>query len=541
MALALTTHNSRLDRRDLLPLVLIALGFGLAVLVMPLSRDFAFIDDWAYIRPLENLVAGQGPAPSEYAQPTLVSQLYWGAAFAWLLGMNFTTTNVATMVLAVVAALVFYVLLRRTGFSPLFSSLGVALLTLNPYFINLAYSFMTDVPFLAWLLLSTLFYFEGLRSDNRSEMWLFLGSVFAAVAFLTRHFGLAPCIAALIWLLLARRLTWRRAAIVALLPMVSVAGYYAWAGQFGTSFASSISREEFRDMFFRPSVYVTRTAHFIYQSMLLPGVLVPLFGRVRHWKIVLPLSILVAAMIYIIWQVKYGLVADGTSDVNEFSYEWLRPLFADPTLIYCLGGALTVWLVAGIVERSWPGFVALVRRKRTPVPTDFLFILAIIYFAGTFIISAGFLDRYWLPLLPFLIAGGLVGLQGRPRYVLALPAVAAIFLGVYGSIIHLDMYDATRANWAAARSVVAQGVPYDKITAGYSWDGYQLYYLARERLPSLDIADIGRRFPPELVIDPEYIVSTAQPEGYDVVDSYPYFSRLGGFVTSRFYAFKRGD
>ena len=45
---------------------------------------------------------------------------------------------------------------------------------------------------------------------------------------------------------------------------------------------------------------------------------------------------------------------------------WLQAAVPNPTLIYCLGAALTVWLFAGIWERTWPGLVALARRRTLP-------------------------------------------------------------------------------------------------------------------------------------------------------------------------------
>src|SRR5947207_3257465 len=83
------------------------------------------------------------------------------------------------------------------------------LLTLNPYFINLSYSFMTEITFLALLLLTCLCYFEGLGASGeggKGDAWLWVGSIFAALTFLTRQFGLAVPIAAVLWLVYARRL-----------------------------------------------------------------------------------------------------------------------------------------------------------------------------------------------------------------------------------------------------------------------------------------------------------------------------------------------
>src|SRR5207237_4413543 len=121
---------------------------------------------------------GHGSIPSQAAQATLVSHAYWGALFAALFGVSFTSLTIASLVMSLIGSLAFYALLRRVGLSPGLSGLGVAVLALNPYYLNLGYSFMTDVSFVALVLLSSLFYFEGLRGDAR---WLWLGGALGAL------------------------------------------------------------------------------------------------------------------------------------------------------------------------------------------------------------------------------------------------------------------------------------------------------------------------------------------------------------------------
>src|SRR2546423_13870686 len=86
-----TTEHSALSTQDLAIMGLIVLGYLAMVLLMPIRRDFAILDDWAYIRPVENIMAGHGFQPSEHAQATLVTHAYWGALFAYLFGMSFTS------------------------------------------------------------------------------------------------------------------------------------------------------------------------------------------------------------------------------------------------------------------------------------------------------------------------------------------------------------------------------------------------------------------------------------------------------------------
>lgn len=537
MAIKSAALPRRLDKRDLPAVLLIVAGYAFVLRIMPITHEFAYLDDLTYTRTVEKIVNGPGFQPSEYAQATLVTHAYWGALFATLFGYSFTILTAATMVMSLIGALTFYVLLRRLGFGPLLSGLGTAILALNPYYIILSYSFMTEITFVALLLLACLCYCKGFETlDNR---WLWAGGVFAALLFLTRQFGFAAPLAAVLWLILARRLTWSRFAAVALLPILAAAGYYAWSRGFGTTFSESVGREALLDMIRRPSVWVTRASHFVYLAAFLPGLTIPLFGKVRHWKVITALAVAMAGLVYLLWQVKLNQVREGRSTLDDLSYTWLQPFWKDPTWIYCLGAALTVWLVAGIVERDWQSAMALLRRQRPPAPTDFLYAVAIILFAVSYLATAGFLDRYWLPLLPFLIAAGLRVLQGATLLRLVPVVVVLLFVSAYGATVHLDDYAALAARWDAGRWLVAQGIPYEKIENGVQWDGYYLYDEAISRYPSHDIRDIGRIFPPHEIIDPEYVISEQPPAGYEVLNTFTYESRLTDLKTHQLLVLKR--
>ncbi len=515
-----------LDRGDLLAVGVVVVGYVIALLLMPLQRNFPILDDWTFARSAEKIVSGVGFVPSEIAQMTLATHAYWGAFFLVILGPGFTSLTIANMVMSVVAVVTFYLLLRRLDFTAQLSLTGVAVLALNPYYLNLSYSYMTEITFVALLLLTCLFYVEGLRG---SEIYLWVGSLFATLLFLARQFGLAAPLAVVLWLLLAHRWSWRRLAAVALLPAVAAIVYFAWSRGFGTTFSGSVGREEILGLVRDPGTWVTRASHFIYLETFLPGLMVPLFVRVRHWKLALLLSLAVALVVFGLWQVKSNIVQQGQGSVDELSYEWLRLMLPNPVIIYCVGAALSTWLAVGLVERGWPGAVALLRRKREPDGFTFLYITGIILFTGTYLVSLGFLDRYWMPLWPIIIVAGLVQFKGRSLGGLGLTFAVLAVTAAFGVLLHLDQYDALAARWQGGTMLVAQGVPYEKIENGAEWDGYYLYDEALSRLPSHDVLVIGRIFPPSKIIDPQYVIDTNKLPGYSVIATYPYLSRLGGW------------
>jgi hypothetical protein len=334
-------------------------------------------------------------------------------------------------------------------------------------------------------------------------------------------------------------------AAVALLPLVALVGYEVWSSGFGTTFGGSVGREEILDLFRSPVEWLHRAAHFVFFALFLPGLTIPLWGKIRRWWAAMPLAALTAVVVYILWKAKFGLVSSGSGSLDEISYTWLQRIFPDPTLVYCLGSALTVLLLFGIFEEGWPAITAFVRRRGELAPAGFFYLAGIILFLGTYIVSAGFLDRYWVSLLPFLIAAGLAVLSRSvtgetiPRFMrVTIPAMLAI-TALFGIAVHLDDYEAVGKSWQAGRWVVAQGVPLEKIENGYGWDGYFLYDESLKSYPNPDVNLVGRIFPPFKLIDPQYVISTKSKDGYTIEQKFPYFSILGGMKQMEMLVLKR--
>ena len=97
---------------------------------------------------------------------------------------------------------------------------------LNPIYLYLSYSFMTDITFLTYLLGACLCYLRGIR-DGRVG-WLLGGSVAAALAYLTRQYGILVVPVALGYLWWVRRWTWRRVIAITAIPVAAAILYALW-------------------------------------------------------------------------------------------------------------------------------------------------------------------------------------------------------------------------------------------------------------------------------------------------------------------------
>ena len=170
-------------------LLLIALSYIiLIVLVNPLG-DFPINDDWAYARSVLSLVEDGEFHLLDWGAMTLVSQVVWGALWVKLFGFSFDVLRFSTIFLGFVALTACYYLLLSLSKETWIAVTGTFVLMVNPLFIVLANSFMTDIPFLALSVWSAFFLLRAIERDSIPD--LMLGMCFAIAALLLRQIALA--------------------------------------------------------------------------------------------------------------------------------------------------------------------------------------------------------------------------------------------------------------------------------------------------------------------------------------------------------------
>lgn len=534
--------TARLGKCGWLPLVV---GYAVALLLCPPGRDFAILDDWIYLRSVADLFAGGGLHPADYAQVTLVTHTLWGATWAAVCGYSFTALTYANLAAALVASLACYALLRQLAVSPRRSLLGAALLSLNPLFVLHAYSYMTDITYLACLLLATLLYLKG--TQRASVLLLLLASLCAALAFLSRQFGLAlPLVVAAVTLSQPHLQAvggsigkWRRLVAVLALPGLAAAGYLLWRSGFGPSWSSSYQQLAIHELVSDPLRALVDRALYVGGSLPLLGLSVPLWGWPRRrWLLLLTLPVVAAAVYFAPKPLPLVVYPEADS---------LSPFGLEATPLWWLGLPLAALLCANLLERGGEfaaHLLAAARWHRSPsLPASLpLTATAALTFAGTVLVSRPFFSRYYLVLLPALIylavaeRGKLVGRERQAGAVAGWQWGLLAALAVVSFALHTDSYAYNATRWRAGRDLLAHGVAIEQVDNGYAWAGYYLYEAAVQRLGSSSVAVAGI-FAPSKLIDPLYIVGAARAGGpalplrppvtsYRVVARYHWFSLL---------------
>lgn len=211
----------------------VATLFVISASIVPTFAPVTIWDDWAYVRSAEFLAQGGQLEIPEPTAATGVFQAVWGALFMRLFDNSLGAARLSSIVLVFFSGFALYGLIQEVGVSSTRAALGMAVYLFIPLNYVLTFSFMSDAPFMALVVIATYCYLRGLRGENLDGKWFFYGSVVSSVAFLTRHQGIFVPAAVGCYLLLHRRVRFDRSGLtaavsVAGLPAVILIGYYFW-------------------------------------------------------------------------------------------------------------------------------------------------------------------------------------------------------------------------------------------------------------------------------------------------------------------------
>jgi hypothetical protein len=202
------------------------------------ASGFAFPlnDDWAYAIAAERLLKDGVLRLSDWASATQVLHLAGGALSGLLFGEGFQSLRLYTALCACGSAWLMFRICAGLGAAPGVAALLSAALVFNPLSALLGNSFMTDMTYLFWMLLS--FRLFSLFLEKGGEVPLLAAGAAAACAYLTRQLGIFLPLA-FTPLLLTRPDKGRKLALLWALPLAAFTGYQVWFNFFhGPTWAS---------------------------------------------------------------------------------------------------------------------------------------------------------------------------------------------------------------------------------------------------------------------------------------------------------------
>ncbi len=528
----------------------IALGAVAVVAVVGIGGDFPLNDDWSYAWAVRTLCHEGRLRLLQWTGASVIAQVGYGALLCRLFGFSFTVLRASTLTLAALGVLGWYALLVRIGVRGALLAVATLILALDPLYVNLAFTFMTDVPFTAVAVLAGWCYVRGIQEQRTGT--LIAGSLLAAVALLIRQHGVflpaAAALAIVFWddRPLSRRL--EAAAAAALVPALAFVAYHAWlftvAGA-PSGYTNKIGEAQrttalmLVNCAFRGTQYLGLLAAPLAPALLRDA----LTRRPRQlvaWTVALALPAIVlwvreGALLFNLPNVLYDFGAGpvslrdthvlGLPPPTHVGLALRLPLTIVATLsaaALCTAGAAAI---AALRARSDPVTVAGSAGRRTAnarADRGFLLLAAVLLFAGTLLQSRYYFDRYLLPVLPFAAAAVLAHV--RPRTASAsgvVLAVALAWLAIAGTHDYLAW---NRARFAGLAALERAGVPPTEIDGGFEFNAWHLAPTFGH-WPTDEEARVGQpadRRSWWWVVDDRFVVSFRELPGYDVHAAVPF-------------------
>lgn len=565
------TAGARRSYADAPYLLLLLLAYLLPLLLVSPLADYPLIDDWNHALSVRRLIERGELRIADWTATTLVFQVLWGGLFAKVFGFSFTTLRFATLTLSFAGSAGLYALCREYGVRRSWALLGALTLWLNPIVFGLSYTFMSDVPFLALLVLALLGYARGVRRED--WRFLLLGGVGAGLAFLVRHQGALIPLGVLTYGALARwpwRAQLRRAFAIAGPPALAVAGYLLWSWSAGLP----RTQGEYIDTLLKhgPRLWAPALKLAGYVPLYLGLFWLPLalglggalLAAVWRWRrehrLVAGLwAALVAALVGV-----FAVIGEKPPFVQGglvvHWHGWLMPYLKDGSMIH-LGGlapddlrgdradVLTTPVRVALTALSAGALVllglALYRRglawREVGDPDEpasrrgigLLPLVAAFQFAGVYLPSVRIMDgawvsfdRYLLPLAPPTIVLGLWAARGLRLS----PALATLGLAgflAFSVVGTQDWLSYNRVRWDLGNELVAAGVPLQQIDGGMEWDGWFLYEYSREKkVPPRTPNGPFWTYLIATAVDSTYVISFSPQPGYEEVRRREYPSWL---------------
>lgn len=550
------------------PLVLCLIWLVGVALVRPVG-DFPLNDSWAYGEAVRRLLEeGRLSLPHWVSMP-LVTQVLWGGLFAQLGGFSFNLLRFSTLVLALLALVACYGVLREAGARRTIAFVAGLTLAFNPLFFNLSLTFMTDVPFLAFVLMAVYALTRG--TERGQPGWVVLGALLLVAATLVRELAILVGPAFALYYLMRRGVHWRVWVVdlvVVMLPVVAYLGFRFWVNAqpwrpAWLDVPRNLMLQSLGDGFF---VVLGRFLHMLARGMVYLGLFSapflvacarPMWREGGRFTSFMALWALGSTFIMLalrhqplpfIGNVFYdfglgpatladALLAGGGK--APFAPAWFWALL---TWFGALGGGYlfaNVWFAVPEVYRHLP-----VPKPQEPMsvddpppfPVEASWCAMAVVAGGLFLSLYSFnvksFDRYYLPLLPwvfilivqmdavFRTRQEYFSTQGRPfrqRYALLAALLLVAASGLFSVLATHDYFSWNRARWMGLRSLMEdRRVAPECIDGGFEFNGmYTFAHPFPEGDPQRWWWVRG---------DEEYVVTFAPLEGYEVAERFSYRS-----------------
>ena len=541
--------------------------------------EFPIIDDGLYEAIVNHVLAtGEFPNP-EPASATLLTNIFWGVGFCFFGGVSFTALRLSTLVASLLGLFGVSVLGKGFGLPRHIRLLLALTLAFSPPYHALSFTFMTDVPFTAVVIWSSVFFMRSLRSGSLTH--LAAAAILSVVATLSRQIALALPLAYAICFLLKKvdGLSWRKV-LQALAPAaLSAATLWEYFHVLASTHRLPITYNFFSNMMMSTlthgsalatipfiNIYITVLYAGLFLLPVLPVLLVVQGGTSRYrgktfWFILaLCLSATSAGALVRMGRELSNLVPLPESHIlvpSGIGLLWLRGAQSVPGLPSSFWDLVTFFAVIGSIlllgQLSLVCSELLGHIRRRSLSSEPQLAVLFLMLSGIILLCpylfSGASDRYLTPALPLLAVAAAASTslwwqqEGGPVPIFARAGAAVVLLGtmifsVAGTRDYLAWH---RISAMASADLIERGrIRPQQIDGGEEFNAYHPAYQGRENeidFSDLDSSQSGYVVTNEIksqakVVERmawrpsnvQYIVGFDSVPGYSVIQEYSYYN-----------------
>lgn len=521
------------SRVDFAPLAIAVGVFALVALLVRPWGDYPLNDDWNFARVVKGFLETGRVVIDTGVAPALVGQTVLAAAFAKIFGFSHLSLRILTMLMALATLAALHSLMYGAKVGPRARTAALVVVAINPLFVNLSFSFMSECYGYAVAIIATAIWFKAVRySGAPGKPVIGVGSAVLVGFLMGGSFWIRQyCILAYPAVLGATGIrvlfdrdwkkVWVSLPAVVLASVVFIAtirGYFTWAehsGNFNPNFAGPLAQVfHFKLLDWQ----VSAGLHLVYLSGFLLPLLLLWPRRFQSW----PTTVGTALVCLAFGLCTYTLLQYvGPNDTSSLGLHKVFPF--ESNIIHNQGiGAMTLsdtfffeqnnypviskhtWeLIGAVVIAScslWALPIGTLGRLRQAIPQRVeLLLFGILFSIGSLaaVVQAygvnGF-DRYALPLVfgaslslatllslaeegegPRLFKSRALRRQldtWRARVSVGLFGAAALLLAFFTVAGMHDYFRWNDARWSLVDKAMKMGVPPTSIEGGYEVNGW---------------------------------------------------------------------
>jgi len=500
--------------REKKALAIVLLISFLFIFAIPFEGEFGLNDDPEYTRAVKDF-AFEGKYYAENYSSILLLQIFYGTIFVNLFGFSNTILRISVMLLSLLAPLLLFSISRVLGFTQKHSILFALVLLVNPFFVVLGHSFMTDVPFLVLILAAILPLVYWVKTNDLKAFTI--GCIILFFAFFLKQWAVLFFAGLILFVFLSK--TGKKEKIIIAFIAVLFAIALIWSlphyalDDKGTYFKPVAGKYIFPLIFGFP--------------LYLAWFLFPLFISLIFYK--KNFKEFVSKKIKLIFSVvfAFGGIIAGLIFFNRFF-----PYFANIINSFGLSPKMLVGDPTGILPESFwilmtffatfsliiliNSFEIKIFKKKE---NRFLLCFIIPYFLQIMAISF-FLDRYLFLILPIVFLLVFQALKEKKFFPTGV-IITIILFGAFSFVFTSEQISWNQVRWDLINELKEQGVPEDKIDGGMEYCrstfGQDETRLVRSDT-NIDFGICGKG-----CVEEGYAVSFKPIDGCSIVKSKPYY------------------